>query len=221
MLDIRRGLFPQYGHFSFIYFLLALLIFTACSADNTVKETPVSTSSVLIPLVEQADTALSEFECTSPATLTPAQAEGPFYTPGSPERTSLLESEMNGIRLTLSGFVLTQDCQPISGAWLDFWQTDDRGEYDNQGYRLRGHQLTDAEGHYQLETIIPGEYPGRPEHIHVKVQAPDGPLLTTQLYFPNAPGNESDSIFTPETLITMEEVEGGFLGTFNFVVENQ
>jgi protocatechuate 3,4-dioxygenase beta subunit len=128
---------------------------------------------------------------------------------------------MSGIRLTLTGYIFTQDCQPLSGAWLDFWQTDDRGEYDNQGYRFRGHQFTDESGRYQLETIIPGEYPGRPEHIHVKVQAPDGPLLTTQLYFPDAPGNESDSIFFPETMITLEETNGGFIGMFDFVVENR
>lgn len=220
MLDIRRRFFVR-GRYFFLIFPLSLLILVACSAGDAVTETPVSTTSVLIPLVEQADSDSSGIECTSPATLTPAQAEGPFYTPGSPKRTSLTEPEMSGTRLTLTGYVLTQDCQPISEAWLDFWQTDDRGDYDNQGYRLRGHQFTDTEGRYQLETIIPGEYPGRPEHIHVKVQAPDGPLLTTQLYFPAARGNESDSIFSPETLITLEEMDGGFLGTFYFVVEDR
>ncbi len=44
------------------------------------------------------------------------------------------------------------------------------------------------QGRYTLETIVPGEYPGRTQHIHVKVQAPNGPILTTQIYFPGVAG---------------------------------
>ncbi len=45
-------------------------------------------------------------------------------------------------------------------------------------------QFADASGRFSLETIVPGAYGGRTRHIHVKVQAPDSPVLTTQLYFP-------------------------------------
>jgi protocatechuate 3,4-dioxygenase beta subunit len=43
--------------------------------------------------------------------------------------------------------------------------------------------------------VKPGRYTGRTRHIHVKVQRPDGEVLTTQLYFPDEPQNESDGIF--------------------------
>src|SRR5204862_188663 len=78
-------------------------------------------------------------------------------------------------------------------------------EHDNAGFRLRGHQLTDAEGRYRLETILPGVYPGRTRHIHVKAQAPSRPALTTQLYFPGEAGNARDGIFDPELLVAFAE----------------
>jgi protocatechuate 3,4-dioxygenase beta subunit len=142
--------------------------------------------------------------------------EGPFFTPNSPERTSLLEPGITGTTLKLTGYVLTQDCQPVAGALVDFWQADREGQYDNSGYKLRGHQFTDEAGRYQLETIMPGLYPGRTEHIHVKVQAPNGPVLTTQVFFPGVAENQSDSIFDPSLVVELQDAQ---TATFNFVVE--
>ncbi len=156
--------------------------------------------------------------CTSPAPLTPALTEGPYYKAGSPERTSLLEPGLAGTKLVLSGIVLTPDCSPAAHALLDFWQADATGKYDNSGYTLRGHQYTDATGHYQLTTIIPGLYPGRTEHIHVKVQAPGGPVLTTQLFFPGVAENETDSIFNPALVLNIQPAADGETASFNFVV---
>jgi protocatechuate 3,4-dioxygenase beta subunit len=154
-------------------------------------------------------------------TTTPAQTEGPYYKPNSPERTSLLEAGMDGTKLIVTGYVLTKDCQPIAHAWLDFWQADDKGNYDNAGYRLRGHLFTDEQGHYTLETIFPGEYPGRTQHIHVKAQAPNGPILTTQIYFPGEPGNARDSIFDPALLANMQDTANGKVATFNIVLNTK
>ena len=157
--------------------------------------------------------------CTSPAALTPAQTEGPYYKPNSPERASMIEPGMSGTRLIVTGYVLTKDCQPLAKAMLDFWQADDKGAYDNAGYRLRGHLFTDETGRYTLETILPGEYPGRTEHIHVKVQTPNGPILTTQLYFPGVAANDRDSIFDPALLADVQDTATGKVATFNFVVQ--
>jgi protocatechuate 3,4-dioxygenase beta subunit len=114
--------------------------------------------------------------------------------------------------------VLTTDCRPVSGARLDFWQADDRGQYDNTGFRLRGYQLTDSAGRYHLETIVPGLYTGRTRHIHVKVQAPNLPALTTQLYVPGEPRNQSDGIYNQALLLTMRDTAGGKSGTFTFIL---
>jgi protocatechuate 3,4-dioxygenase beta subunit len=136
---------------------------------------------------------------------TPAQTEGPYFKAGSPLRTSLVEPGMTGQHMTLTGRVLTTAGAPVAGAKLDFWQADDRGAYDNAGYRLRGYQLTDADGAYQLETVLPGLYPGRTRHIHFKAQAPGGRVLTSQLYVPNEPGNTRDGIFDARLLVTVQE----------------
>jgi len=114
--------------------------------------------------------------------------------------------------------VLSTTCQPIAHALLDFWQADGSGNYDNTGFRLRGHQYTDNQGRYSLDTIVPGEYPGRTRHIHVKVQAAGGPILTTQLYFPGEARNDSDGIFSPELLMHVQQTTNGQLAMFNFVI---
>jgi protocatechuate 3,4-dioxygenase beta subunit len=151
---------------------------------------------------------------------TPSQTEGPYFTPNSPRRASLLEAGVGGQRLVVAGAVLTTDCRPVNRALLDFWQADDAGEYDNQGYRLRGHQFSDADGRWRLETVVPGRYTGRTRHIHVKVQAPDGPVLTTQLYFPGEPDNDRDGIFSPELVLGDVRDSGDTRqASFTFVLE--
>ncbi|HEY3109949.1 MAG TPA: dioxygenase [Chloroflexota bacterium] len=156
--------------------------------------------------------------CADAHDRTPAQTEGPYFKPSSPERASLLEPGMAGTRLTLSGRVLTTRCQPVAQALLDFWQADDRGEYDNRAFRLRGHLFSGADGTYRLETIVPGLYPGRTRHVHVKVQAPNGPLLTTQLYFPGESRNSSDGIFDQKLVMAVQDGGGARLGGFDFVL---
>lgn len=157
--------------------------------------------------------------CTPGGPVTPAQTEGPFYKSNTPERTSLLEPGMTGTRVIVTGYVVARDCTPIVRARLDFWQADDRGNYDNTGFRLRGHQFTDDKGIYYLETILPGLYPGRTRHIHVKVQAPGGSVLTTQLYFPGESSNQNDRIFDRALLAAVRDTPNGKVAIFNFVLD--
>jgi len=142
--------------------------------------------------------------CGEGAGPTAPQTEGPYFKPESPLRASLVEPGTKGTPMTLAGRVLLTDCTPVARALVDFWHADDDGEYDLSGYRLRGHQLTDAEGRYTLETIVPGVYPGRTRHFHVKVQAPGGRVLTTQLYFPGEPANRRDRIFDPALVVALD-----------------
>ena len=134
------------------------------------------------------------------------------------QRTSLVEADMAGTLLTVSGRVLTTSCQPINAAKLDFWQADNAGNYDNVGYTLRGHQFTATDGTFTLRTIVPGLYPGRTRHLHVKVQSPNGPVLTTQLYFPAEGRNATDGIFSSALLMNIRDAADGRAATFDFVV---
>jgi protocatechuate 3,4-dioxygenase beta subunit len=131
----------------------------------------------------------STLECTA-GSLTPREVEGPFYTPKAPGRRDIRDPGVNTGVLVLAGRVLDAQCRPLAGAVLDFWQTDHNGIYDNQGYRYRGHQFTDPDGRFELVTVRPHSYTAmslfRSPHLHVKVQGPDTPLLTTQLFLPDA-----------------------------------
>ncbi|MEU4078661.1 dioxygenase [Streptomyces venezuelae] len=157
-------------------------------------------------------------ECDDGDDPTPAQTEGPYFKPSSPLRGSLVEPGTPGVRLTVSGYVFGLACRPLAGVLLDFWQADTNGAYDNTGYRFRGHQFTDAQGAFRLATIVPGLYPGRTRHLHVKVQAPGRPVLTTQLYFPGEPRNNTDSIFDARLLMSVRDAGPAKEAAFDFVL---
>lgn len=146
---------------------------------------------------------------------TPRQTEGPFFTPDSPLRKTLVEPGAKADRFVLSGTVLSPQCRPVANALVDLWHADEKGEYDNRGYRYRGHLFTDAQGRYRFETVVPGLYPGRTRHFHVKVQAPGRRILTTQLYFPDEAANRRDGIYRPELEMKVAKGEG----VFDFVVD--
>jgi len=147
---------------------------------------------------------------------TARQTAGPFFKPDSPMRTLLTEKDSKGEKLVVSGVVLSTTCKPVANALLDFWHADELGDYDNRGFHYRGHQFTDAEGRWRLETIVPAEYPGRARHIHVNVQAPGKRILTTQLYFPKNFGHHDDGLYRPDLEMKMAARDAG---RFDFVVE--
>jgi protocatechuate 3,4-dioxygenase beta subunit len=154
-----------------------------------------------------------------PLVPTPEETAGPFFKPNSPAKSNFRETGVNSTPVRLAGFVLNQKGDPATGVLLDFWHADDRGEYDFKGYRCRGHQFSDAGGEYALETIVPGLYPGRTRHYHVRLQAAHGPILSTQLYFPGEARNASDSLFRPDLLLKLRRDASGIVATFNFVIE--
>jgi protocatechuate 3,4-dioxygenase beta subunit len=166
----------------------------------------------------QTPSLLTTPACGAPAKATSEQTEGPYFKRSSPLRQSLLDDGGPGERLRLTGRVLDTRCQPVANALLDFWQADAAGAYDNRGFRMRGHQFSDAAGTFRLDTVLPGLYPGRTRHIHVKVQAPGGRVLTTQLYFPDEAANRGDGIFSPTLVVVIRRDAAGALAGFDFVI---
>lgn len=203
--------------------LAGLLLASACAGStgggSPVAASPSPASATATPRISAPATEPAAAACSGQPT--PAETEGPYFKAGSPERTSLLDPGLKGTRLLLSGRVMSVSCQPLAGAQLDFWQADSSGAYDNRGYSLRGHQSANGSGGYSLETVVPGEYPGRTQHIHVKVQAPGGQVLTTQLYFPGSARNQQDSIFNPALLMDVKDGDGGKTAAFDFIVQDK
>jgi protocatechuate 3,4-dioxygenase beta subunit len=156
--------------------------------------------------------------CTAPATATISETEGPYYKAGAPESADLTTDSMAGTRLTLTGYVVSTDCTPLANAKVEIWQADSAGNYDNAGYTLRGYVMTDANGQFTVRTVVPGEYPGRTEHIHVKVTPAGGTNLTTQLYLPGTTANDSDGIYDPSLLLDITQDGDALIGTYTFVL---
>ena len=137
--------------------------------------------------------------------VTPRDQLGPFYKSGAPAQAELCANGSGGTeRLVITGRVLGMpDCKPLAGAMVEVWQADTRGDYsqvgakpDDAGCLLRASVLADAEGRYAFTTILPGEYPGRPLHIHYRVSHKAHATLVTQLYFGRERG-------VPEQLVAM------------------
>ncbi len=109
-------------------------------------------------------------------------------------------------------------CRPPHGSLIEIWHADENGDYDCQGYRLRGHQFTDEPGCWWFNTVMPALYPGRTRHFHFRVQRPGGAILTTQLFFLGEPDNAHDWLFDDTLLIAMIETGDGRFGRFDFVL---
>ena len=62
-------------------------------------------------------------------------------------------------------------------------------------------------------------YPGRTRHYHIKVQAPERPVLTTQLYFPGKPANRRDGLFRRELVMRIAETPDSLAAHFDFVLD--
>ncbi len=160
--------------------------------------------------------------------------QGPFYTENPPAlvENQLATADEAGTRLIISGRVFNLDCgQYIPNAVVDIWHANDAGQYDNQGFNLRGKTLSNEQGFYLFETIKPGKYLNgsqyRPAHIHFKITPPDANTLTTQLYFEgdtDIPADAAASISSGEFDAThriiplTENSDGKLEGTWDIVI---
>lgn len=207
---------------TFLILLFGMAVLMPADADQTSQTMSDNPAGIVseIPTASRSEASLDvgEIPIPCPESFMERATEGPYYKTGSPERRDLLEEGIPGVPIILTGYVYDKKCRPIPEAWIDFWQTDGNGSYDNRGYKLRGHQYTDKNGKYLLRTVLPGEYPGRTNHIHVKVRGHKGGAVTTsQLYFPGSRLNESDRIFSSTMLVTVTTGKNGEkVAFFNF-----
>lgn len=152
---------------------------------------------------------------------TESNVEGPFYVADSPMLTRPYvlprRADEPGEILAFSGSVTSIDGTPLAGAVLDVWQDNGAGEYshfhpDVPAHNLRGRLETDAEGHFEFETVLPVPYqiptggatgqllaalgrPAyRPAHIHFKVTHESARPLTTQIYLAGDPWLDADVV---------------------------
>ena len=163
--------------------------------------------------------------------------EGPFYTENPPtiQDSQLAINDEPGQRMIISGRVYNLDCSEfIPDTIIDVWHANDAGQYDNQGFNLRGKTVTNSQGFYVFETIKPGKYLNgsayRPAHIHFKITPPGFDTLITQLYFVGDEDLSSDAASSitsgqydaTHRIIDLEEnTDGKLEGTWDIVVNGQ
>jgi protocatechuate 3,4-dioxygenase beta subunit len=163
---------------------------------------------------------------------TPSDVEGPLYRPGAPVEDSpavLDRADRGEDVLLLRGHVLDADSgEPLPGAMLDIWQADQAGLYEDQDggqpdYNLRGRVRADAQGGYEVRTVVPsayaiattggpvgellaalGRHDRRPAHVHVKATAEGHRPLTSQIFLAGDPWLHDDVIgaVKPELVVT-------------------
>jgi protocatechuate 3,4-dioxygenase beta subunit len=148
--------------------------------------------------------------------------EGPFFKDGAPSRTTLVRAQDEGQRLALGGIVLGAGCAPLAGVAMEIWHADHRGGYDNDGFQFRGRLTSDADGRWDVSTIIPGRYLNgrryRPAHIHMKLFARGHRPLTTQLYFEGDPYIDGDPFVVPSLIMPLQKAGDVVRCGFDFVL---
>lgn len=159
--------------------------------------------------------------------------EGPYHVPAAPVRADgiLIEKEpgSNAQFLEWGGRLLDAETgEPIVNGELDLWQANENGEYDHRGFHLRGVVRPDANGQFEVKTVVPLDYSEhgddpigelfsamgrgsrRAAHLHVKARATGYRSLTTQLFVPWSDFLDEDYVegaVTPDLMLKLDEVE--------------
>jgi len=138
---------------------------------------------------------------------TPRTIEGPLYVAGAPisEHYARLDDGQDpGTVLFMTGQVRDTAGGPLANAVVDVWHANTGGTYSyfdpsQSEFNLRRRILTDAEGRYRFQSIVPsgygcppdgptqqlldelGRHGQRPAHIHFFISASGHRHLTTQI----------------------------------------
>lgn len=157
---------------------------------------------------------------------------GPFYRPGAPLRSDISFAGLKGVPIMISGTVMGPDCTtPLHRAKVEVWHCDTEGEYDNHSdaFLHRAHQVTDAEGNYTFQTILPGKYLNgdayRPAHIHFRVRAKGHQGLVSQIYFQGDPHIAQDVFATKPKAqhrilpLTPDDIHGNLAVKFDIYLD--
>ena len=181
-----------------------------------------------------------------PQGCTESTVFGPFHVKNAP-RYELGDDIANGAKGTpclVRGTVRGITGDPVPGAVLDVWQSDDDGLYDVQHEGLdhaqsRGVLAADGEGRFHFRSILAvpyaiphdgpvgqmleatGRHPWRPAHLHFMVKAPGYQTLVTHVFREMSDYLDSDAVFgVRQSLICdwKEQADGSYLLDYDFVL---
>lgn len=156
-----------------------------------------------------------------PSAATPNTILGPFHVPGAPAYPlgTNICLDGKGEPMIVAGRVRGIDGEPVAGARLEVWQTNDDGFYDVQQkgiqpeHNLRGVFTADAQGTYWFQSVKPrhypipddgpvgkllgrlGRHPNRAAHLHFIVTAPGYVPVITHIFTPDCQYLAEDTVF--------------------------
>jgi protocatechuate 3,4-dioxygenase beta subunit len=153
--------------------------------------------------------ALGQASCI----LIPQETAGPYPLNLSADATKFRRNITEGyigtpLRIRLKLVNLNAGCAPVANARIDVWHCDKDGYYSgytNSGYLgtrnsigmtyCRGIQITDSLGEAVFDTIYPGWYSGRVQHVHFQVFLNSVLSSTSQFAFPETLNTSMNGTF--------------------------
>ncbi|KAF2709264.1 aromatic compound dioxygenase [Pleomassaria siparia CBS 279.74] len=121
------------------------------------------------------------FAGNSSCILTPEVTQGPYWVSGELIRTDNTEGQQ-GVPLTLDIQIIdVNTCEPVPQVYLEIWACNSTGVYSGVSANgngntndetnidatfMRAIQVSDDSGVVAFDTLVPGHYTGRANHIH-------------------------------------------------------
>ncbi|KAK0728830.1 Intradiol ring-cleavage dioxygenase [Lasiosphaeria miniovina] len=147
--------------------------------------------------------------------LTPETIVGPYFVAGEVMRRNVTENQA-GIPMHVDlQFVDVATCEPVPNMLVDIWHANATGVYSGvaaagQGGLnstfLRGVQATDAEGVARYDSVFPGHYVGRTNHVHVASRR-GGSVLANGTYRGGTVNHVGQLYFDQELISAVEVMD--------------
>tara|TARA_B100000809_G_scaffold253431_1_gene289432 strand:+ start:519 stop:1130 length:612 start_codon:yes stop_codon:yes gene_type:complete len=159
---------------------------------------------------------------------------GPFYRKNAPTRSNLIHKDLKGSKVALKGKIYGSDCGTVlKNTLIEIWHCNTDGKYDNDTDQFlhRGKQLSDENGDYKFDTILPGKYLNgklfRPSHIHFRVTHKKTKELVSQIYFKGDPHITKDNWASDNRAehrilpIILEDINGNLVINFDIYLKDK
>lgn len=183
-----------------------------------------------------------------PTGCTEATVFGPFHVEGAPDYAlgADIANGAQGVPCAVSGTVRGVGGEPVPGARIDVWQSDEDGLYDVQHSGIdhaqaRGILTADANGAYHFQSIlavpyaiphdgpvgdllkVAGRHPWRPAHLHFMIKAQGYETLITHVFRSDDAYLESDAVFGVRQSLIADwklQTDGSYRVEYDFVLNS-
>ncbi|WP_448144807.1 dioxygenase family protein [Pseudomonas silesiensis] len=190
--------------------------------------TPVRQEFILLSDALGASMLVDAINHRLPSEATQSTVLGPFFVSDAPCVASgaMISRPDDGPPLRIEGSVASVTGEPVQGAVVQIWHSDEGGFYDvqkdPQNLNGRASVMTDTLGRFMVRSVVPSFYPipndgpvgdmlqaqrrhpFRPAHVHFMISANGYRTLTTHLFLAADPYLDSDVVFGVKDSLIVE-----------------